>query len=74
MAESRKYQIVKMKMDWVESLFPHDGDFVELEGSTWCADVFPDYTEHSYVLREATEQEKEVWKAFNTLVDFYFKK
>jgi hypothetical protein len=74
MAEPNKYQIVKMKMEWMESLFPHDGDFVELQGNVWCADVFPDYTEHSYVLREATEREKEVWKAFNTLADFYFKR
>ena len=75
-AEPNKYQIVKMKTDWVESLFPFDG-FVELKDGVWLAEVHPELSErceYATYLRDATEEEKKIWEAFKTLIEFYFKK
>jgi len=73
-AEPNKYQIVKMKTDWVESLFPFDG-FVELKDGVWLAEVHPELSErceYATYLRDATEEEKKIWEAFKTLIEFYF--
>ena len=74
MAEPDKYQIIKMRFDWIESLFPFD-EFVELKDGVWLAEVHPELSErceHAEYLRDATEEEKKIWEAFKTLIEVYF--
>jgi len=73
-AEPDKYQIIKMQLDWIESLFPFD-EFVELKDGVWLAEVHPELSErceHAEYLRDATEEEKKIWEAFKTLIEVYF--